>query len=152
MPERSPWERAIDVVQGWLASQGVDPDEVRFPEPEALSGIIMVWGIQRSGVDVFIQLEVDDIVFLRVYAPLLFSPSDKSPDVLNALLQLNVQSVSACSIGLDEDGDIVALQDRPAAGLQGPVLGDVVGQVVGFAAHYSLVLARRFGAGSPGRG
>lgn len=144
MGKPSPWDEAIGAVQSWLLSQGTDPDAVRCTEPEALSGELMIWGIHLAGVDVFIQLERTQIVHLRVYAPFPYAPADKPPALLAALLRLNAQGFSASAIGLDDDGDIIALQDRPAAGLEGAALGELVRQVAGFTAHCSQELARRF--------
>lgn len=134
-------DRAKQLVEATLTRLGLDPNTARAKEePGQIS-----WTAQRGSASVLLAvLQRDGVTHLRVIAPVVYPDPSKREALYTRLLELNAAGLAHCAFGLVGDR-VVAVHERPAAGLDEGEVEHIIRQVSAVADTYDDRLVAEFG-------
>jgi len=132
------------LVEKVIAGLGLDPTAVRAKSADGQAN----WTLQRGSAAVLVSLvvlEKSGGVHLRVVSPLVTLPeASKREALFRRLLELNAGGLGNAAFGLVNDR-VVAVSERPAAGLDEAELGQMIRHLAAVADTYDDRLVKDFG-------
>lgn len=141
------FENAKTLVIATIRKIGLDPDTTRAPgESDAVAS----WTLKRGSASVLVTVvrhEEQKATFLRVASPVVTLPADaqKQVAIMRRLLELNAAGLANAAFGLIGDR-VVAVSERPAAGLDAGEVEQMVMHLSAVADTFDDRLAKEFGA------
>ncbi len=133
--------RTIEAV---LTALGLDPDKLKRSESDDL----VVYALRRGSADVVVSVgERAGTAYVRVAAPVVVPPADVAVrgKLFERLLELNALGLGNAGFGLFE-GKVVAVSERPLAGLDETELEQIVQHLSAVADTFDDRLMAEFGA------
>ncbi len=133
------------LVESVVTKLGLDPAKVlRSESDEHVS-----FAVKRGSATVVVAAgrAPDGHLFVRVAAPVILLPDDASKHqaLFQRLLELNAEGLSNAAFGL-LDGRVVAVSERPAAGIDSDEIEQMVRHLAAVADTFDDRLAADFGA------
>jgi hypothetical protein len=141
------FENAKTLVIATIRKIGLDPDTTRAPGE---SDVVASWTLKRGSASVLVTVvrhEEQKATFLRVASPVVTLPADaqKQVAIMRRLLELNAAGLANAAFGLIGDR-VVAVSERPAAGLDAGEVEQMVTHLSAVADTFDDRLAKEFGA------
>ena len=134
-------DRAKQLVEATLTRLGLDPGASRVKD-EAQQ---VAWTAQRGSASVLLAVLLrEGVPHLRVVAPVVFPDPSTREALFTRLLELNAGGLAHCAFGLSGDR-VVAVHERPAAGLDEGEVDHIIRQVSAVADTYDDRLVTEFG-------
>jgi len=134
-------DRAVGLVDLWIADMGLDPDTHRLTSHDSR----VVWGLQKGSAAIYIAIvSLADSVYLHVYSPILKRPTGSAEAFYLRLLELNATELTNCAFAIEDD-HIVVLSQRKVKGLDLVELEEVVLNISGNADRLDDALSEEFG-------
>jgi hypothetical protein len=138
--------KAKSLVEGAIQKLGIDPATTRAPAGPGPS--IAAWTLKRGSASILITVtrhEEEKATYLRVASPVVTLPADASvhPALFRKLLEMN--GAGLATFGLIGER-VVAVSERPAEGLGGEEVQQMIGHLAAVADTFDDRLARDFGA------
>jgi hypothetical protein len=140
------FENAKKLVEATIAKLGIDPAAARVQETESQSA----WTFKRGSASVLVTVTHDpreDETYLRVASPVVTLPADRAQHaaLFRHLLELNAGGLANAAFGLVGDR-VVAVSERPAAGLGPEEVEQTVKHLAAIADTFDDRLEKEFGA------
>jgi hypothetical protein len=131
------------LVEKVIARLGLDPKAVRAKASEAHPAS---YALQRGSASILVSvIKPHDTVHVRVIAPVMTLPDgDKRDALFRRLLELNAAGIGNAAFGLLGDR-VVALSERPSAGLDDDELTQMIRHLGALADTYDDRLVKEFG-------
>jgi len=140
------FENARMLVEATIRKIGLDPASTRAPG----GGAVAAWTIKRGSASVLITVTQHDDArgtYLRLASPVVTLPADagRQGPMMRRLLELNAGGLANAAFGLMGDR-VVAVSERPAAGLDAGEVEQTVTHLAAVADTFDDRLAKEFGA------
>lgn len=106
------------------------------------------WTLRRGSASVLVTVQEDEkTTYLRVASPVVTLPADPTKQVacMRRLLEINVAGLANAAFGVAGDR-VVAVSERPAAGLDPEEVEQMVRHLAAVADTFDDKLAKEFGA------
>jgi type III secretion system-like peptide-binding chaperone len=139
------FENAKKLVEGVIERLGLDPATARAKDvPEQAS-----WTVKRGSANILITVLFrveDQTTYFRVVSPVMTLPAEnlKRQPLFKRLLELNATGLVNSAFGLVGDR-VVVVSERPAAGLDGDEVSQIVKHLSAVADTYDDRLVKEFG-------
>lgn len=134
-------DRARQLVEATLTRLGLDPAASRVKDEAAH----VAWTAKRGSASVLLGVLMrEGVPHLRVVAPVLYPDPAKKEALYTRLLELNAGGLAHCAFGLSGDR-VVAVHERPAAGLDEGEVEHIIRQVSAVADTFDDRLVSEFG-------
>ena len=131
-------------VEALVTKVGLDPSAVRGKEDEGLC----TWTLKRGSAAVLVSISKSDRgegAYLRVVSPVMTLPAvERQPELFRRLLELNAGGIVNAAFGIIHER-IVVVSERPAAGLDGAEVEQIVKHLSAVADTFDDRLVREFG-------
>jgi hypothetical protein len=140
------FENAKKLVEATITKLGLDPATARANESESQ----IAWTLKRGSASVLVTVTHDpheDETYLRVASPVVMLPADRAQHapLFRRLLELNAAGLANAAFGLVGDR-VVAVSERPAAGLGPEEVEQTVKHLAAIADTFDDRLEKEFGA------
>lgn len=145
------FETAKTLVEGAIRKLGIDPATCTAPAgPHGSVASVAAWTLKRGSASVLVTVtrhEDENATYLRVASPVVGLPADASvhPALFKKLLEMNGAGLSNAAFGLIGER-VVAVSERPAEGLGGEEVEQMIRHLAAVADTFDDRLAREFGA------
>lgn len=144
------WQVAIEIINAWFRSVGVDADEHRVDAPDTDDeDDIRTWGLLSGSANVFLTLlQVEQGTALQIHSPILKLPdgAERRAALYEEMLRLNATTLSGCCFGIDDDDEVIVVTDRMTDDMSVEELDELVQSVASYADHYDNALSEKHGA------
>jgi hypothetical protein len=147
-PGQSPtdFENAAKLVEQTIRKLGLDPSTCHANSTATSKS----WTLKRGSASVLVTVatyEDEKATYLRVASPIVVLPADpaKQTECMRKLLELNAAGLANAAFGLTGDR-VVAVSERPAAGLDAQEVEQIVRHLSAVADTFDDKLAKEFGA------
>jgi anti-sigma factor RsiW len=142
------FETAKTLVEGAIRKLGLDP--ATCMAPGGPQGSVAAWTLKRGSASVLVTVsrhDEENATYLRVASPVVGLPADASvhPALFKKLLEMNGAGLANAAFGLIGER-VVAVSERPAAGLDGEEVEQMIRHLAAVADTFDDRLAREFGA------
>jgi hypothetical protein len=143
----SEFDAAKELVETTIRKFGIDPAATRAPSK---SDSQAAWTLKRGSASVLVTVtyqESEDVTYLRVVSPVVTLPSDPANQaaLVRRVLELNAGGLANAAFGLVGDR-IVAVSERPAAGLGAEEVEQIVRHLAAVADTFDDRFEKEFGA------
>jgi hypothetical protein len=141
------FDNAKQLVEATIKKLGLDPATTRAANATDSQ---TAWTLKRGSASVLVTVthhEDEDVTYLRVASPVVTLPADKAQQgpLFRRLLELNAGGLANAAFGLVGDR-VVAVSERPAAGLGPEEVEQTVRHLAAVADTFDDRLAKEFGA------
>lgn len=141
------FENAKELVETTIRKIGLDPAVCRASVP---SDAQVAWTLKRGSASVLVTVthhENEEVTYLRVVSPVVTLPADATNQaaLLRRLLELNAAGLANAAFGLMADR-VVAVSERPAAGLDAEEVEQTVRHLAAVADTFDDRFEKEFGA------
>jgi hypothetical protein len=141
------FENAKTLVLATIRKIGLDPDTTRAPSE---SDAVASWTLKRGSASVLISVIHHDeqkATFLRIASPVVTLPAaaEAQASMMRRLLEMNAAGLANAAFGLIGDR-VVAVSERPAAGLDAGEVEQMVLHLSAVADTFDDRFAKEFGA------
>jgi hypothetical protein len=141
------FENARTLVEATIRKIGLDPATTRAP---AGADSVAAWTLKRGSASILVTVTRHDderATYLRVASPVVTLPADAAQHgaIMRRLLELNASGLVNAAFGLMGDR-VVAVSERPAAGLDAGEVEQIVKHLSAVADTFDDRLAKEFGA------
>jgi hypothetical protein len=139
-------EKAKKLVEATIRTLGLDPTATRAEGSDTHAA----WTLKRGSASVLVsvsKLEQEQTTYVRVASPVVTLPADPSKHLAlyRKLLELNAAGLANAAFGVAGDR-VVAVCERPAAGLDPQEIEQMVRHLAAVADTFDDRLEREFGA------
>ena len=145
-PVEKDFENARTLVEATIRKIGLDPATTRAP---ASADSVAAWTLKRGSASVLVTVTQHDdgATYLRVASPVVTLPADpgRHGAIMRKVLELNASGLVNAAFGLIGDR-VVAVSERPAAGLDAGEVEQIVKHLSAVADTFDDRLAKEFGA------
>jgi anti-sigma factor RsiW len=141
------FENAKKMVEATIRKIGLDPATCTTGANEGQAA----WTLKRGSASVLVTVtqpeEEKETTYLRVASPVVTLPADREKHgaLLRRLLELNAGGLANAAFGLVGDR-VVAVSERPAMGLDGNEVEQMVRHLAAVADTFDNRLEKEFGA------
>jgi hypothetical protein len=141
------FEAAKELVEATIRKFGLDPATTRGRSPSENQA---VWTLKRGSASVLVTVtyqENEDVTYLRVVSPVVTLPTDAANQaaLIRRVLELNAGGLANAAFGLVGDR-VVAVSERPAAGLGAEEVEQTVRHLAAVADTFDDRFEKEFGA------
>ena len=143
----SDFDNAKKLVEATIKKLGLDPATTRSG---SASDVQAAWTLKRGSASVLVTVShppEEKVTYLRVASPVVTLPADGAQHaaLFRRLLELNAAGLANAAFGLVGDR-VVAVSERPAAGLGPEEVEQTVRHLAAVADTFDDRLAKEFGA------
>lgn len=137
------FSRTKETVESVIAKLGIDVAKARVKDAPDQASYTLMRGSASVIVSVVHRPEQKN-VFLRVASPVLVLPPSNHEALFKRLLELNTAGLANAAFGLLGD-KVVAISERPAAGLDADEVDQMIRHLSAVADTYDDRLVKEFG-------
>ena len=141
----SDFEKAKKLVEAAIRALGLDPAALQAESAQDRVG----WCLKRGSAAVLVTVthRADKTTYVRVASPVVTLPADpaKQTSLFRKVLELNAAGLANAAFGLAGER-IVAVSERPTAGLDSQEVEQMVRHLSAVADTFDDRLVREFGA------